>query len=63
WAWRGYNEQLGLAALLLGGGRYRPLFASHYVSSRMAEALADTVVARLPLVDGAPESSLWLEKR
>ncbi len=63
WAWRGYNEQLGVAALLLGGTRYRPLFASHYVSSRMAAALADTVVARLPLADGAFESSLWLEKR
>ncbi len=62
WAWRGYNEQLGLAALLLGGERYRPLFASHYVVTRMAEALARTVVARLPLVDGAVESSLWLEK-
>lgn len=63
WGWRGYNEQLGLAALLLGGERYRPLFASHYVSSRMADALADTVVARLPMTEAAPESSLWLEKR
>ncbi|MFQ5955926.1 MAG: class I SAM-dependent methyltransferase, partial [Kiloniellales bacterium] len=63
WAWRGYNEQLGVAALLLGGERYRPLFASHYVMSRMAGALAQTVVARLPLVEGAVESSLWLEKR
>ncbi len=35
WAWRGYNEQLGVAALLLGGERYRPLFASHYVVGRM----------------------------
>jgi predicted O-methyltransferase YrrM len=62
WAWRGYNEQSGVAALLLGGARYRPLFASRYVVTRMAEALDGTMVARLPLVEGAYESSLWLEK-
>ena len=61
WAWRGYNEQPGVAALL-GGGGYRPLFASHYVASRMAARLAG-VLAELPLVAGARESSLWLEKR
>ncbi len=61
WAWRGYNEQLGVAALLDGGG-YRLRFASHYAAPRMADALADSVVARLPLVAGARESSLWLEK-
>ncbi|MFQ5958971.1 MAG: class I SAM-dependent methyltransferase [Alphaproteobacteria bacterium] len=61
WAWRGYNEQLGVAALLHGGG-FRLRFASHYVATRMAEALAAGVIARLPLVAGARESSLWLEK-
>ncbi len=61
WAWRGYNEQLAIAALVHGGG-YRPLFASHYVATRMAEALRDSVIAELPLVAGARESSLWLEK-
>lgn len=29
----------------------------------MAGALADTVIARLPLIEGAVESSLWLRKR
>ena len=61
WAWRGYNEQLGVAALLHGGG-YRPLFASHYVATRMADALCQGVIAELPLAPGARESSLWLEK-
>lgn len=59
WAWRGYNEQQGVAPLLFGG-RLAPLFASHYVATRMAEALAGSMAARLPMPDGARESSLWL---
>jgi predicted O-methyltransferase YrrM len=57
WAWRGYNEQLMIGALLQGGA-YAPLFASHLVSGRQL----DGVVARLPLPPGAFESSLWLRK-
>jgi hypothetical protein len=62
WAWRGYNEQLAVPALILGGG-YEPLFASRYAVTRMPDRVARSVVARLPLPDGAFESSLWLEKR
>ncbi len=61
WAWRGYSEQLGVAALL-SGGSWRPLFASHYAVTRMADTIHDTIVAALPLVAGAHESSLWLKK-
>lgn len=61
WAWRGYNEQTALGALLLGGG-YRPLFSSRYALSEMSEAVMATVVGRLPLAEGAHESSLWLCK-
>ena len=61
WAWRGYNEQLGVAPLLTGNG-WHPLFASHYVASRMGATLAGTVVEQLPLPEGAHESSLWLKK-
>lgn len=61
WAWRGYNEQLAWAPLLVAGG-WRVLFASRFVSTRMADALADGVVGSLPLPAGAYESSLWLEK-
>src|SRR5690606_2403046 len=49
WAWRGYREQLAVAALLTGGG-FEPLFASHYAITRMREEVEATVIGRLPLV-------------
>ena len=61
WAWRGYNEQLGVAALIQGGG-YRLLWSSRYVATRMAERLRDHVASRLELPGGAFEASVWLEK-
>jgi hypothetical protein len=61
WAWRAYNEQLGIVALLCGG-HWKPLFASQYVVTRMASALTGKVLDELPLVEGALESSLWLKK-
>ena len=36
WAWRGYNEQLAIAALLTSGA-WQPLFSSHFMVSRHAE--------------------------
>ncbi|MEX2649241.1 MAG: class I SAM-dependent methyltransferase, partial [Alphaproteobacteria bacterium] len=62
WAWRGYNEQLGVATLIAGGG-WQPLFASRYVATRHPEWLTRGVLGRLPLMPGACESSLWLRKR
>jgi hypothetical protein len=61
WSWRGYNEQLAVAALLQGGG-FAPLWSSRYVLTRMKEQVSRSVLARLPLQDGAFESSLWLRK-
>jgi predicted O-methyltransferase YrrM len=61
WAWRNYNEQNAIAPLLQCG--YQVLFPSRYVATTLASDLAGTVVARLPLPDGALESSLWLVKR
>jgi predicted O-methyltransferase YrrM len=61
WEWRGYNEQLGVATLIQGGG-YKLLWASHYAATRMPVAIAGSVVRTLPLIDGAKESSLWLVK-
>jgi hypothetical protein len=61
WAWRGYNEQLALPAMLQGRS-YRILWSSHWVVTRMRDRLARSVAARLPLLPGAHESSLWLEK-
>jgi hypothetical protein len=61
WAWRGYNEQ-SLVAALLSSGSFDVLFASAFVVRNMPEALAGSCVANLPLVEGAIESSLWLRK-
>ena len=61
WAWRGYNEQLGVAPLI-GSPSAHILFASHYAVTRMSADLETSVVARLPLARPAVESSLWLEK-
>lgn len=61
WDWRGFNEQLGVLALLQGAG-WQPVFASRYAVTRMAAELEKGAVARLPLQAGAHESSLWLRK-
>jgi predicted O-methyltransferase YrrM len=60
WAWRGYTEQNGLAGWILGGG-YAPVFASHYALTRM-DAAGRPGIARLPLPQGAFETSLWLRR-
>jgi hypothetical protein len=61
WDWRGYNEQLGVVPLLLGG-RWRIVWASHYVRTRMSAA-ARIATAGRPIPETAFESSLWIEKR
>jgi hypothetical protein len=61
WDWRGYNEQLGVAALLQGRG-YHLLWASHYAATRMADAVTASVAGKLPLMTGARETSLWVVK-
>lgn len=61
WTWRGYNEQLPVAALL-GGGCLEPLWSSHWIASRRPDILATHPIADIPLPDGAIESALWLRK-
>ena len=61
WDWRGYNEQLAVLSLLVGGG-WTVRFASRYVASRMSRDLERSAVAGLPLAEGAWESSLWISK-
>lgn len=61
WDWRGYNEQLALPPLLLGGG-WAILWSSHWAATRLSERVARGVAGGLPLVPGALESSLWLQK-
>jgi predicted O-methyltransferase YrrM len=61
WAWRGYNEQSGVAALLAGGG-WDILFASRFARQRFDERLRAGPLAAH--IDGAgPATSLWLAKR
>lgn len=54
WAWRRYNEQEAVAALI--GRGFAIEFASHGIGK------LDGVLARVPLKEGAIESSLWLRK-
>ncbi len=61
WEWRGYNEQLGVAALIQGRG-FEILWSSHYAATRMATAIAASVASSLELKHGAHEASLWLMK-
>lgn len=61
WEWRGYNEQLGVAALIQGGG-FRLLWASRYAATRMPRQVAASAAGKLELKSGAHEASLWLEK-
>ena len=58
WAWRRYNEQAAVAALLADG--YEAEFSSHQSAARGS---VNGVLARLPLAPGAKESSLWLARR
>jgi hypothetical protein len=60
WAWRRYNEQAAVASLL-ERNVFRVDFASHALVTRSPQDLPP-VLAKLPLVPGALESSLWLTK-
>jgi hypothetical protein len=61
WAWRGYNEQIAIGTLIQGGG-YDIVWSSRYVATRLAPDVAKSAIGRLPLADGAFETSLWLRK-
>jgi predicted O-methyltransferase YrrM len=63
WAWRGYNEQSALLPFL-SGNAFRLVFASHYVTTRLASHLAAGPIGALPKdVSAAPATSFWLERR
>jgi Methyltransferase domain len=59
WAWRRYNEQAAVASLI-EKNVFSIDFSSHAVA-KSAQKMGG-VLARLPLVAGAVESSLWLTK-
>jgi hypothetical protein len=60
WAWRRYNEQPAVASLIRRG-IFRVDFASHATLKFQPDKIGG-VLARLPLVPGAIESSLWLTR-
>ncbi len=60
WAWRNYNEQNGVGALLQGG--YELVFASHYVVKQMQSLWTGGVIAELDMLEGAHECGVWLRK-
>lgn len=60
WGWRRYNEQAAVASLL-EKNVFAIEFASHATVTREPQSISG-VLARLPLVSGAIESSLWLTK-
>jgi hypothetical protein len=60
WQWRRYNEQAAVAALI-ESNVFTVEFASHALVSRTPEKICG-VLARLPLLPGAIESSLWLTR-
>jgi predicted O-methyltransferase YrrM len=62
WAWRAYNEQL-LVGALLQGGSYELVFASCYVARHLLSGRAGGILSELPLASDAPETSLWIRKR
>ncbi len=61
WEWRGYNEQLGVALMLLGDA-YEIQWSSRYATRALADAVAASAAGNLPLDPGAFETSLWLKK-
>ena len=61
WAWRGYNEQAAVAVLLTGGG-WDILFASHFARQQFDARLREGPLGAHADA-GGPATSLWLAKR
>lgn len=62
WTWRGYNEQIAVAALIQGGG-YAIEHSSRWLATRRRAWLQAAGLDAVPLRRGVCESSLWLVKR
>lgn len=61
WAWRGYNEQTVVGALI-AGGRWQVLFASHYMATRCRSLVDATLPQGVRDFPTGPESSIWLQR-
>ena len=62
WAWRCYNEQIAVAALIQGGG-YAIELSSRWLATRRRHWLQAAGLDAVPRRRGVRESSLWLVKR
>lgn len=60
WAWRGYNEQNALAALIAAKS-HLPIWSSAWVARNMAPAISERGIDALARPAGAVVSSLWLQ--
>ena len=61
WAWRGYNEQNAVAALLASGG-LSPALVLALRRDAHGRRTSRPRGSTLPLLPGAHETSLWLVK-
>jgi hypothetical protein len=60
WTWRGYNEQVMVAGFLTGG-RALPIFSSQFVRRHRPDLIDSLGLNWIPTIEGAIESSLWME--
>ena len=61
WSWRNYNEQT-IVANLLTSNNWHIEWSSNYINTNPKEDIDKNFLSQLPLVKGAIESSLWLQK-
>ncbi len=61
WTWRGYNEQLPVATLIAGGA-VEPVWSSRWVATRHPAVVETGPIAKIPIWEDVPETSLWLRK-
>lgn len=62
WDNRVYTEQSGLLALVLAQQDWPCVFASHYVSTRMRDAVAASLVGPLAQLSAAGPTSFWVTR-
>ena len=60
WKWREYNEQLVISSLL-SGGRFEPIFSSHFVRLYLKESIKQYGLCWILLCQALLRSSLWIE--
>jgi hypothetical protein len=57
WAWRGYNEQNSLGHMIMAGGGWDVVFASHYMTRLHGEYIDKTVIGKIMAAMNTPSQS------